>query len=73
VTREEATAMELRLDVPALVAAGVGRVTEEAFDFPPGLGPFPRRGRSAEQDSPPKGGESERDAAERGSRRGTSA
>ena len=48
VSREEAAAMESRLDVPALVAAGVAGAREEVFDFPRGHGPFFRRAPSAE-------------------------
>ena len=44
VSRAEALAMEARLDVPALVAAGVAGAREETFDFPKGAGVFPRRG-----------------------------
>jgi thiamine biosynthesis protein ThiI len=41
--REEAARVESRLDIPALVEAGVAGAAEEAFDFPPGAGVFPPR------------------------------
>ena len=43
VSREEAAAMEARLDVAALVAQGVEGAREETFDFPAGCGPFPSK------------------------------
>ncbi len=43
VGRDEALAMEARLDVAALVAAGVQAAREETFDFPRGHGAYPRR------------------------------
>ena len=43
VSREEAAAMEARLDVAALVAQGVEGAREETFDFPAGCGPFPAK------------------------------
>jgi tRNA uracil 4-sulfurtransferase len=47
-TYEEAASVESRLDIPALVSAGVAGAAEEVFDFPPGAGVFPsRRPRSA--------------------------
>ncbi len=42
-TREEVALVEARLDIPALVSAGVDGATEEVFDFPPGAGVFPPR------------------------------
>ena len=42
-SREEATAVEARLDLPALVRAGVEAAVEEVFDFPSGAGAFPPR------------------------------
>src|SRR5262245_15050363 len=45
--RDEAAAVERRLDLPALVAMGVDGAMEEVFDFPAGAGAFPpRAGRS---------------------------
>jgi thiamine biosynthesis protein ThiI len=43
ITRDEATAIERRLDVEALVAAGIERAALETFEFPPGAGAFPAR------------------------------
>src|SRR5262249_13539360 len=40
-SREEAAAIEARLDIPGLVRAGVEGAVEERFDFPPGAGDFP--------------------------------
>ena len=42
-THEDATSVEARLDIPALVNAGVADAAEEVFDFPPGAGVFPPR------------------------------
>jgi thiamine biosynthesis protein ThiI len=42
-SREEAAAVERKLDVDALVRAGVEGATVESFDFPPGAGTFPAR------------------------------
>lgn len=42
-THEDAASVEARLDVPALVSAGVAGAAEEGFDFPPGAGVFPPR------------------------------
>ena len=42
-THEEAAHVESRLDVPALVNAGVAGAAEEVFDFPSGAGVFPPR------------------------------
>jgi tRNA uracil 4-sulfurtransferase len=41
--REEADEIERRLDIAALVRAGVERSTEEVFDFPRGAGSYPAR------------------------------
>jgi thiamine biosynthesis protein ThiI len=43
----QAAAIEQRMNVEALVAMGVAGAVEEAFDFPPGAGPYPPRARSA--------------------------
>ena len=43
VSREEAAAMEARLDVAALVAQGVEGAREETIAFPPGSGPYPAK------------------------------
>jgi thiamine biosynthesis protein ThiI len=43
-SREEAAAVEERLDVSALVQAGVAGAVEERFEFPPGAGLFPSVG-----------------------------
>jgi thiamine biosynthesis protein ThiI len=40
---EEAAALERRLDVAALVEAGVAGAVEERFEFPAGAGPYPAR------------------------------
>jgi tRNA uracil 4-sulfurtransferase len=50
---EEVRAMEARLDIPALVAAGVEAATMETFDFPRGAGPFPGRSARKERLAPP--------------------
>ena len=42
-SREEAALVEGKLDVPALVRAGVEAATEERVDFPSGAGAFPSR------------------------------
>jgi thiamine biosynthesis protein ThiI len=42
-THEEAVGVEAKLDIPALVSAGVAGAAEEVFDFPPGAGVFPPR------------------------------
>ena len=42
-SRDEVARLEARLDVEALVRAGVEGATQETFDFPPGAGPFPGR------------------------------
>jgi thiamine biosynthesis protein ThiI len=52
---EEAAAAERRLDVAALVRAGVEGAMVESFDFPPGAGPFPARApRAATEGSVPE-------------------
>jgi thiamine biosynthesis protein ThiI len=43
VSRDEASGVEQRLDLGALVSAGVERATEETFDFPRGAGSYPPR------------------------------
>jgi thiamine biosynthesis protein ThiI len=55
ISREEAAAMERRLDIAALVGAGVAAAQEETRDFPPGAGAFPRRARGAPDTFPPVG------------------
>ena len=42
-SREEVADMEARLDIPALVRAGLEAATMETFDFPPGAGAHPAR------------------------------
>ncbi len=42
-SREEAQALEARLDLAGLVAQGVEGTREETFDFPAGFGPYPSR------------------------------
>jgi thiamine biosynthesis protein ThiI len=42
-SQEEIAGMESRLDIPALVGAGVEAATSESFDFPPGAGAHPAR------------------------------
>ena len=42
-SREDAKAVEDRLDIPALVRLGLEAAVEEGFDFPPGAGVFPPR------------------------------
>jgi len=42
-SREEGMMAEARLDLPALVHAGIDGAVEEVFDFPPGAGVFPAR------------------------------
>ena len=53
-TREEIAAVEARLDIPALVAAGVEGAAVETFDFPPGAGAFPGRAARREHAAPPR-------------------
>jgi len=50
----EIAAMESRLDIPALVTAGVEAASMETFDFPPGAGPFPGRAARREHAAPPR-------------------
>jgi thiamine biosynthesis protein ThiI len=52
-SQEEIAAMEARLDIPALVRAGVEAATMETFDFPPGAGAHPGRRASRERVAPP--------------------
>ena len=52
-SQEEVAAMEARLDIPALVAAGVEAASMETFDFPAGAGPFPGRSARRERLAPP--------------------
>ncbi len=42
-SREEAVLIEARLDIAALVSAGIAGAAEEVFDFPSGAGAFPPR------------------------------
>ena len=42
-SREEVADMEARIDIPALVRAGLEAATMETFDFPPGAGAHPAR------------------------------
>jgi len=42
-SREEAAVAEGKLDIPALVSAGVEGTAEEIFEFPAGAGGFPPR------------------------------
>jgi thiamine biosynthesis protein ThiI len=52
-SQEEIAAMEARLDIPALVTAGVEAASMETFDFPSGAGPFPGRPAKREHVAPP--------------------
>jgi thiamine biosynthesis protein ThiI len=52
-SQEEIAAMEARLDIPALVRAGVEAATMETFEFPPGAGSHPGRRASRERVAPP--------------------
>jgi thiamine biosynthesis protein ThiI len=52
-SQEEIAAMEARLDMPALVTAGVEAASMETFDFPSGAGPFPGRPAKREHVAPP--------------------
>ena len=52
-SREEVADMEARLDIPALVRAGVEAVTMETFDFPPGAGAHPARPAPRQRVAPP--------------------
>jgi len=51
--QEEIAAMEARLDILALVTAGVEAASMETFDFPSGAGPFPGRPAKREHVAPP--------------------
>jgi len=51
--REEVADMEARLDIPALVRAGVEAATMETFDFPPGAGLHPARPAPRQRVAPP--------------------
>ena len=52
-SREEVADMEARLDIPALVRAGVEAATMETFDFPPGAGAHPARPAPRQRVAPP--------------------
>jgi thiamine biosynthesis protein ThiI len=52
-SQEEIAAMEARLDIPALVKAGVEAATMETFDFPPGAGAHPGRPTRRQRVAPP--------------------
>jgi thiamine biosynthesis protein ThiI len=54
-SREEVADMEARLDIPALVRAGLEAATMETFDFPPGAGAHPAKAapRPALRPAPP--------------------
>jgi tRNA uracil 4-sulfurtransferase len=52
-SQEEVAAMEARLDIPALVTAGVEAASMETFDFPAGAGPFPGHSARRERLAPP--------------------
>ena len=53
-SREEIAAVEARLDIAALVTAGVEGASMETFDFPPGAGPFPGRAARRAHAAPPR-------------------
>src|SRR5262249_23026256 len=53
-TPDEVAAMEARLDIAALVRAGVEGAATETFDFPVGTGPFPARSAKREHAAPPQ-------------------
>jgi len=53
-TPDEVAAMEARLDIAALVRAGVEGAATETFDFPVGAGPFPARSAKREHAAPPQ-------------------
>ena len=53
-SQEEIAAVEARLDIPALVTAGVEAASMETFDFPVGAGPFPGRSSRRERVAPPR-------------------
>jgi thiamine biosynthesis protein ThiI len=54
-SREEVADMEARLDLPALVSAGIEAATMETFDFPAGAGAYPAKAapRPALRPAPP--------------------
>jgi tRNA uracil 4-sulfurtransferase len=52
-SQEEVADMESRLDIPALVKAGVEAATMETFDFPLGAGTHPVRSASRRRAAPP--------------------
>ena len=54
-SREEVADMEARIDIPALVRAGLEAATMETFDFPPGAGAHPAKAapRPALRPAPP--------------------
>jgi len=52
-SREEVADMEARLDIPALVRAGLEAATMETFDFPPGAGAHPARPAPRQRVAPP--------------------
>ena len=53
-TPDEVAAMEARLDIAALIRAGVEGAATETFDFPVGAGPFPGRSAKREHAAPPQ-------------------
>jgi thiamine biosynthesis protein ThiI len=52
-SRAEVADMEARLDIPALVRAGLEAATMETFDFPPGAGAHPARPAPRQRVAPP--------------------
>jgi thiamine biosynthesis protein ThiI len=52
-SQEEVADMEARLDIPALVRAGVEAATMETFDFPLGAGTHPARPAPRRHVAPP--------------------
>jgi tRNA uracil 4-sulfurtransferase len=52
-SKEEVADMEARLDIPALVRAGVEGATMETFDFPAGAGPHPSKTAPRRSVAPP--------------------
>jgi thiamine biosynthesis protein ThiI len=52
-SQEEVADMEARLDIPALVRAGVEAATMETFDFPLGAGTHPARPAPRRRVAPP--------------------
>jgi len=53
-TPDEVAAMEVRLDIAALIRSGVEAAATETFDFPVGAGPFPGRSAKRERAAPPQ-------------------